>query len=52
MDKDYSRFRMEECIKVIIKKIKNTDTENLHGLIIENLKDYGKMVSNMVWVFI
>jgi len=52
MDKDCSHFLMEECIKVIIKKIKNMAMVNFNGLIIENLKDYGKMESNMEWVFI
>lgn len=52
MDKDYSHFLMEEYIKVIIKKIKNMAMVNFNGLIIENLKDYGKMESNMEWVFI
>lgn len=52
MVKVYLIFLMEEYIKDTIKKIKNMDMESLFGLIIENIKDYGRMENNMVWEFI
>jgi len=43
---------MEENIQVVIKTLKNMDMEDLFGQMIENIKENGKMVNNMVKEYI
>ena len=43
----YIPGKMEECMKVIIKKIKNTEKEFIHGLMEDAMMENGKMADNM-----
>ena len=47
MDKEFTLGKMEENMMVNIAKIKNMDIVLIRGLMVENMKGFGFMASNM-----
>jgi hypothetical protein len=48
MEKEYIHGKMEEDMREIINLIKSMGSEYINGLMVDNIRGYGDLASNMV----